>query len=242
MELFSPFPAGLFFLSTIGMTLLILAVAVPLFLLMPRVTMGFYKRPSGSTQFVSGFSDRVELGQIGTIQQSDAVVMRIQTSALHHRRFQRDLKWRGLAFDYFDGRSWKNTDRHRFTVPTQGRYYKLENSAQGTKWLNQTFFVEALSTNVIFAASRALAVSLEAGHLRRDSAGNLYTDPHILRKLRYAAISDPIRPDPGKISDLIPIPREILGRYLQVPAGRPKDSGSGKTGNPEGRQTGFPKR
>jgi protein-glutamine gamma-glutamyltransferase len=220
LELFSPFPAGLFFLSTVGMTLLILAAAVPLFLLLPRLSTGFYGRPSGNTQFVSGFSDRVELGRFGSIRQSSAVVMRVQTAAPPSQTPE-NLKWRGLSFDHFDGRSWKNTERHRVAVSTQGRYYKLENSAQGTNWLNQTFFVEALSTNVIFAASRVLAVSLDVGHLERDPAGNLYTDLHVLKKLRYAAISDATRPNPGNISDLIPIPQEILTRYLQLP---PEDS------------------
>ena len=85
LELFSPFPAGLFFLSTVGMTLLILAAAVPLFLLLPRISTGFYRRPSGNTQFVSGFSDRVELGRFGAIRQSGAIVMRIQTGSPHRR-------------------------------------------------------------------------------------------------------------------------------------------------------------
>ena len=220
LELFSPFPAGLFFLSTVGMTLLILAAAVPLFLLFPRIATGFYGRPSGNTQFVSGFSDRVELGRFGAIRQSSAVVMRIQT-ATPPSETPENLKWRGLSFDHFDGRSWKNTEQHRVAVATQGRYYKLENSAQGTNWLNQTFFVEALSTNVIFAARRVLAVSIDVGHLERDPAGNLYADSHILKKLRYEAISDAIRPNPGNISDLIPIPQDILTRYLQLP---PEDS------------------
>ncbi|HTY61103.1 MAG TPA: DUF3488 and transglutaminase-like domain-containing protein [Acidobacteriota bacterium] len=221
LELFSSFPARLFFLSTVGMTLLILAAAVPLFLLLPRVAMGFYQRPSGRTQFISGFSDRVELGQIGTIQQSSAVVMRIQTS-VPPSEMPANLKWRGLAFDYFDGRAWKNTDRRRFSVPTQGHYYKLENSAQGTAWLNQSFFVEALSTNVVFAASKALAVSIDAGRLQRDSAGNLFTDSHILKKVRYSAVSDTIRPNPDNISDLAPIPEDILEKYLQLPEEDPR--------------------
>ena len=221
LELFSRFPAGLFFLSTMGMTLLILAAAIPLFLLLPRVTPAFYSRPSGRTQFVSGFSDRVELGRIGSIRQSGAVVMRIQTAAPPSGTPE-NLKWRGIAFDYFDGRSWKNTDPRKLPISTQGRYYKLENSALGTNWLNQTFFVEPLSTNVIFAASRVLAVSLDAGPLHRDSAGNLYTDSHLFKKLRYAVISDTIRPDPANISDLSPVPQEILARYLQLPPGDPR--------------------
>ena len=83
-----------------------------------------------------------------------------------------NLKWRGLSFDHFDGRSWKNTQHRRNAVSTQSRYYKLENSAQGTNSAEQTFFVEALSTNVIFAANRVLAVSIDAGQLERDPAGN----------------------------------------------------------------------
>ena len=140
LELFSPFPAGHFFLSTVGMTLLILAATVPLFLLLPRISTGFYRKPSGNTQLVSGFSDRVELGRFGTIRESSAVVMRVQT-ATPPSETPENLKWRGLSFDYFDGRSWKNTEPHRVAVSTQGRYYKLENSAQGTNWLNQTFLL-----------------------------------------------------------------------------------------------------
>lgn len=221
MELFSHFPAGLFFLSTVGMALLILAAAIPLFLFMPRVTMGVTPRPPGSTQFISGFSNRVELGRIGAIQQSNALVMRVQTTS-SGSGMPENLKWRGLSFDYFDGRSWRNEDTDTHAIPTQGLYYKLEDSAQGRDWLNQTFFVEALSTNVIFAASRTLAVSVDAGRLRRDSAGNLFSDAHVLRKLRYTAISDPIRPDSSHMSDLLPIPQEILSRYLQVPPEDPR--------------------
>ncbi|MBP1622779.1 MAG: transglutaminase-like protein [Acidobacteria bacterium] len=62
------------------------------------------------------------------------------------------------------------------------------------------------------------------GRLLRDSAGNLYTDSHTRRKLRYAAISDTIRPNPGNISDRIPVPREILDRYLQTPPEDPRVS------------------
>ncbi len=76
LELFSPFPSGIFSVTTIGITLLVIGLAIPFFFIFPRVTRGFYRQPSGDTRFVSGFSDRVELGQIGAIKQSEAVVMR----------------------------------------------------------------------------------------------------------------------------------------------------------------------
>ena len=221
MELFAPFPAGLFSVTTIGIALLVLILAVPLFFLFPRISRGFSMQPSGHTQFVSGFSDHVELGQIGSIKQSDAVVMRIKTG-VPPAEMPPDLKWRGIAFDYFDGRSWTRTDLGKSAIPIQGHYYKLEESTQGTRWLNQTFFIEALPTGVVFAARKVLAVSRDVGSLWKDSAESLYTEPHRFRKLRYSAISDPIRPNRAVISDFLPIPPEIRSLYLQIPTEDPR--------------------
>jgi hypothetical protein len=216
LELFEPFPAGLFLATTLGTAFLILAVAVPLFLILPRVARGPHKQPSGAAQFLSGFSDRVELGRIGTLKLSDAVVMRVKTDR-PASELPANLRWRGLALDHFDGKSWRCTDRKRTAIPTQGGFYKLEDSTQGTDWLNQTFFVEALSADVIFAARKALAISRDAGVLRRDSAENLHGSGVGSQKLRYTVISDLIRPDPTNIVDFAPIPEAILNRYLQLP-------------------------
>jgi transglutaminase-like putative cysteine protease len=128
-----------------------------------------------------------------------------------------DLKWRGLAFDYFDGKAWKRSNPARHPIPTQGRFYKLENSAQDSDLMRQTFFVEALSTDVVFAASRTLAVSRDIGILEQDTANNLYTSLHAQNKTRYFAISDPIRPNPANITDWRIVPPEITATYLQLP-------------------------
>jgi transglutaminase-like putative cysteine protease len=221
LELFSPFPARFFSAMVIGITLLIIAGAIPLFFLLPRITRGMYPRPSGNAQFISGFSDRVELGQVGRIKQSDAVVMRVRT-VLPPSQLPPDLKWRGLSFDYYDGRSWRRSDRTRRPISIQGWYYKIEDSAQGTNWIHQTFFIEALSTDVVFATHRVLAVSRDVGTLRRDSSENLYTTRHLKKKLRYSAVSDPISPNPANISDRAPIPQEILSNYLQLPVLDPR--------------------
>ncbi len=223
LELFSPFPAATLHWTAIGIALFVLALAVPLFLLLPRSGSGGFKPPTGKTRYISGFSDHVELGRLGTIKQSDALVMRVRASQ-PPAELPADLKWRGISFDYYDGRSWRRSDLRRHPIPVQGRYYKLENSAQGTKWIHQSFFIEALSTDVVFAAHKALAVSREAGWLQRDSTESLYAERGPQKKLRYDAISDPIRPDPGNISDCEPIPGEILTTYLQLPSRNPRIS------------------
>jgi len=221
MELFSPFPSRLMSVSVFAITLFIIAGAIPLFFLLPRVTLGLGRQPAGPTQFISGFSERVELGQIGSIKQSAAMVMRVKTEA-SHSELPPDIKWRGISFDYYDGRSWSRSDQTRDRIPEQGWYYKLENSIQGTDLINQTFFVEALSTNVVFALRKVLAVSKDVGFLQKDSAGNLFTSKYRPSKLRYSAISDQIRPDPSKIFDSAFVPERIAKTYLQLPSQDPR--------------------
>jgi hypothetical protein len=221
LELFTPFPARLISISTLGITFLILSFAIPLFFLLPRVTRGPYKQPSGPTQFISGFSERVELGQIGTVKLSDATVMRVKTDT-PLSELPSSLKWKGLAFDYYDGRSWSRSNQTRYSIPEQGWYYKLQDSAQGTNWISQTFFVEALSTSVVFAMPTALAISKDVGYLQRDAAGNLYTTEHLNKKMRYSAFSDPVRPDPSIMFDWTLRPPANPEIYLQLPPSDPR--------------------
>jgi protein-glutamine gamma-glutamyltransferase len=221
MELFSHFHVRAMLAITAGISLLIIAVAIPLFLLLPRVGTGSFRNPSGRTQFTTGFSERVELGHIGTIKQSDTVVMRVKTNR-SIAQLPADLKWRGLAFDHYDGRVWTRSTPSGRVIPMQGWYYKIENSAQGTDLIDQTFFIEALSTDVIFAAHKVLAISRDAGPLRNDSSGNLFATQHLYNKMRYSAVSDPINPNPAIITDAQAIPSEIMTRFTQVPPGDPR--------------------
>lgn len=83
-----------------------LLVAVVIFFVLPRMNMGGYLQSLGSqTDFVSGFSETVNLGGIGRIQQSNAAVMHVQVL---HGAFPADVKWRGVALANFDGHRWSN--------------------------------------------------------------------------------------------------------------------------------------
>jgi hypothetical protein len=215
-ELFFPFPARLMSLMVVGMALLILVITVPIFFLLPRIVFGLQKQPTGQTRIITGFSDHVELGQIGTIKRSDAVVMRVKLTKAASE-LPADLKWRGLAFDYYDGRSWTRTDPQTSEAPVQGRFYKLESSAQGTDMLFQTFFVEPLSSDVVFAAHKALAVSRDIGQLQRDSMDNLHAVRTPTEKFRYTAVSDLIQPNPRNILNWESVPAQSPPKYLQLP-------------------------
>ncbi len=86
--------------------LMILIGGAAVFFLMPRMSAGYMGGYSFGTDLSSGFSDHVQLGQIGQIQQSSAVVMHIQIDGDTVGRS--DLHWRGVTLADFDGRSWSN--------------------------------------------------------------------------------------------------------------------------------------
>ena len=82
------------------------ASAAALFFVMPRLSAGYVGGYTFGTDFSSGFSDHVQLGQIGEIQQSNSMVMHIQIDGDRTGRY--DLHWRGVALAKFDGQSWSN--------------------------------------------------------------------------------------------------------------------------------------
>ena len=69
----------------------------------------------------TGFSDHVQLGSIGQIQQSKAVVMHVQIDGDPHGAF--DLKWRGVSLSHFDGKTWSNpAAQYPIVRQADGRY------------------------------------------------------------------------------------------------------------------------
>ncbi len=217
-ELFSSFSAPTMFGLTLAMGTLLLVLALPLFLLLPRLATGAYGRPPGTTRLVSGFSDRVELGTIGTIKESDAVVMRVMPD-VSAGPIPLSLKWRGISLDYYDGRAWRRSKlaRRRLTNEEKG-FYRIERSMRGTQLQEFTFFLEALSTDVVFAPHQVLAVSNELDLLQQDAAGSLFTYGHPLNKIRYRAQSDITPPDPSLVwAAQGEIPNELEAAYLQLP-------------------------
>ena len=85
-----------------------------IFFLLPRFSAGYFSRFDMRPQLISGFTDDVELGQIGEIKRSSAVVMRIQVEG--GPAAGRNIHWRGIALTTFDGRRWF-TEAHE-PVPT----------------------------------------------------------------------------------------------------------------------------
>ena len=88
-----------------------------IFFIIPRLNAGYLSGFNLQPSLISGFTDDVELGQIGEIKKSSAVVMRIKVEG--NPVVARNMHWRGIALTTFDGRRWY-TEGHEPVALTEG--------------------------------------------------------------------------------------------------------------------------
>jgi transglutaminase-like putative cysteine protease len=133
----------------------ILAIAVAIFFLLPRLSAGYLSAYASGGELATGFSDHVELGRIGEIQQSGSVVMHIQVSG-DQRGSYSELLWRGIALNQFDGRSWSNTDRQVMLARSPEGRFPVPGYHEGVdpKIIHYRVLLEPLGTNVFFVAPK----------------------------------------------------------------------------------------
>jgi transglutaminase-like putative cysteine protease len=179
---------------------------------------------AASSGFV-GFSDRVTLGEIGRLNQSNQLVMRVRVEG--PAGGSRGLRWRGVALNKFDGRNWIQTDRTPPALELDNNLYKTGGGTEDLRRLTtQTFFVEPLDTPVVFAAPRALALQGAFPYVRRDKDDGLAARPHDFDRITYTVYSDTYEPPPERLrAERVPAAapagrnlRRPVEDYLQLPA------------------------
>ncbi len=134
-------------MRTFKLSALVLMQSIPLmavlFLLFPRIG-PLWSVPFQSTSGVTGLSDEMSPGDIGDLTRSGDVAFTVQfTSDIPGYR---DLYWRGLTLDEFDGRQWSRGRGGRF----QGFQYLGSSKQQIYPWFKDIQYVgDPVSYNVI---------------------------------------------------------------------------------------------
>ncbi|MCU1304631.1 MAG: transglutaminase-like protein [Candidatus Sulfotelmatobacter sp.] len=218
------------------LVLMILVGAAAVFFLLPRMSAGYLGGYSFGTDLSTGFSDRVQLGQIGQIQQSDALVMHIQIDDDPHGQYA--LHWRGVALANFDGKSWSNPQAAAvlsrqadgaFTIPfyAQGAappelMRKRGAAANSPKLIHYRVVMEPIGTNLFFLAPWARRVSGAYHELQIDGGGAV-SDVDSQRSVSiYEADSDISRPAPELLREAKDNLPEFAFSYLQLPLVDPR--------------------
>ena len=207
---------------------LISGLALPIFFITPRAAESVLAMPGGasSSGFV-GFSDRVTLGDLGRLNESNQLVMRVRVEGQGAARSQ-SLRWRGVALDRFDGRHWfQSSDSRAAYTAYEGDLFRLGTTEDLSRVTKQTFFVEPIDTPVLFAAPRAVALQGAFPYVRRDRDDALSARPHPQERITYTVYSDTFEPSPERLrADRARDPaaratanlRRPVEDYLQLPA------------------------
>src|SRR5438552_10185466 len=145
-------------LVSLGLLVLIVVLALPLFLIAPRTASSALRRGGKSISGFIGFSDNVTLGEIGRLKGNDEIFMhvRVENAVAPPRT---GLRWRGVALDSFTGKGWRKSSsaqRLRKSESESG-FFKLGTlgtTEDVSRLVGQTFYVEPVDTPFLFAAPR----------------------------------------------------------------------------------------
>jgi transglutaminase-like putative cysteine protease len=168
-----------------ALVLMILAGSFLIFFFLPRVSSRYLSAYTPTSDISTGFTDRVQLGRIGQIQQSSAVVMHIEIQNDLEGAY--DLKWRGIALSAFDGRVWSNSFEQTQLRPAGDGSYRLaplplvdprDASALVDRSFHYRVLMEPLGTNVFFLAERPRSLKGNFRRVSTDAGGAVYNlDP-----------------------------------------------------------------
>ena len=213
------------------------SLAGGLFFVIPRVGQAALPLRASVGRMVTGFSDRVDLGSFGDIESDRTVVMRVYLAdeSLDPATLP-GLRWRGVAFDQFDGRTWSSAAAprrymHRAVTGDFGL-----GLPRGTgPVVRQEIYLEPIGTDAVFAAPRAVRIEMRSPTLVVDDMDGLTVSSPSAR-LHYVVeseIDSPGRPlgvgrrpsptlpaaDRARFLQLPPLPPEIERLAREVTAG-----------------------
>jgi protein-glutamine gamma-glutamyltransferase len=208
----------------------------PLFFILPRVSAGYFSGYALRPQLMTGFTDSVELGQIGEIQKSAEVVMRVKING-DLSRFN-GQHWRGVALINFDGHRWSDiaVDRHRIFANGDGWFF-LQNTraADSPAALHYSVLLEPVATDAVFVAPGATAVRgdfssasglTDATHrnfLIVDGTSSIYNPFPNYSQISYEASSLPPDVSAAELRRAgTDYPPRITSVYLQLPSLDPR--------------------
>jgi protein-glutamine gamma-glutamyltransferase len=221
-------------LISVGSLLAITVLGTGLFFAIPRFGSGYFHRAARSSG-LSGFSDSIRLGGIGTIQLDPAVVMRVRVKG--DPTLLKTAKWRGVTLDHFDGRSWSKRARGAPINFDSGRDFRIQESA-GSDTVDYQVWLEPSATSYLFAVAHTLHLKGQLAPLSWDPADDSFTArAHPSRRLTYDVLSRLTRPaGPAQEADLPPAEQRF---YLQLPSLDPRvfnlalNIGAGASSNQE---------
>ncbi len=196
----------------------VILFAVPTFFFLPRFSGAGMGSNFGNSQSLTGFSDKVTLGDIGKVQQSDETVMRIKVDNPLNAQIQ-NTRWRGVALDQFDNKNWRKTPiMSEVLTKDNGNFFRLNAAKNDANFVTQTVYLESIDTSVLFNLSKPIQVFGNYLSISKDREDAYIIARSDANRTSYKVVSDVSTP---KIADLrnedSTFTDNFDKRYVQLP-------------------------
>lgn len=213
----APTPVWRLSSASIVLLVFITLVGLPVFFSLPRGNAAGFGGDQTNPVNVTGFSDSVSLGTIGSLLQNDAIVMRVRIDKNNNRAMDR-VKWRGVALDKFDNRNWTKSNplNRRSFGKNRNNLVLLDYPNRTGRITIQTFYLEPMNTPVLFALKRPFALS-GVNIVSKDAEGALHGIRGGIERMSYSVYSDTFEPEADVLRADTSAYTAAYARYLQVP-------------------------
>jgi hypothetical protein len=189
------------------------------FFIIPHYGIGYFGTRTRSAERETGFSERVDLGDIGKVKKSSRIVMRVELPFTF--RHGESLRYRGMVFDRYDGLSWEKAEHDLEKLRRKGKEMALNDVRIPARMrLRQIISLEPIDTTTIFYAGEPLSISTsDVRTVFVDHYGDLSFSFKRRSRVRYEVVS--VLPyyerDDLERVDWSDFPKEISETYLFLP-------------------------
>ena len=157
-----------------------------LFLLFPRVGISIFLNYPHSHGRMVGFSDHVDLGQVGALRSDPSIALRFEPPVEDPPPARKTLRLRGTALDAYDGHAWSRTSSERRIAEhsSGGAIYPFVRAPREGDAV-YSFDVEPIDPPVLFLPPNTVAIQM------KTAPQTLMAEPLVLQRgaegeLRYA--------------------------------------------------------
>ena len=196
----------------------ILILTAGLFFILPRTAEAAFSRLIAHRGFLPGFSNQVNLGDIGEIKTSSRPVMHIR---IWSAQPVGPMKWRGSTLSEFDGKRWTNPSRKPEMIPVENDHVVLEPPGLPPpgRRINYRVEMEEQENDTLFFAGTPETLDLQARALYRSESSSLRLGHAVPQGFHYDAYS--LLDEPPETAP-IPFPPPVLPLaarelYLRLP-------------------------
>jgi transglutaminase-like putative cysteine protease len=217
-----------FLATTCLLSVPIFIFTAALFIIFPRVGLSLLLLNHRNGDRMIGFSDKVDLGEVGAIRDVPALALRFDVDDLPDPPPQKlTLRLRGTAFDKYDGKRWERTQSKTHTGGQKSSdMLPIARAPDPSRDRRITIELEPIDPTVVFLPPRTVALQL------RTQQQALVGDPLELAKgpegeVRYSGEgAHGLRYDAYVATDREPIVESMSAtdrpRYLELPIDTPE--------------------